>query len=94
MCHVGQALRPFVEQVVGGSRVTLETQHQPQLFAEPLQRLVTIGCDRSHNNIVPVNLVKAVAHQGKSDPLGANYITITAINEHAVLLSSSWQSPN
>jgi hypothetical protein len=41
-----------------------------------------------------VRLVEAVAHQDKSDPLGANYITITAINEHAVLLSSSWQSPN
>jgi hypothetical protein len=33
MCDVSQALRPFVEQVVGRSKVTLETQHQPPLFA-------------------------------------------------------------
>ena len=24
MCHIGQALRPFVEEIFGGKRVTLE----------------------------------------------------------------------
>ena len=71
----------------------LEGQHQTQLFAEPLQSLITVGCDRCRYNMMLVTLVEAVAHQGKSDPLGANYIAIAAINEHAVLLSSSWQSP-
>ena len=37
--------------------------------AAPLQRLVTISCDRSRYNIVPVSLVEAVAHQEKSETL-------------------------
>jgi hypothetical protein len=57
VCHVGH-------------RVALEGQHQAKLFAAPLQRLITIGCDRSRYNILPVNLVEAVAHQDKSEPLG------------------------
>ena len=61
MCQ--QTLRPFVEEIIGVRRVTLEGQHQTQLFAEPLQCLITIDCDCCRYNVMRVNLVEAVAHQ-------------------------------
>jgi hypothetical protein len=33
---IGFGLRPFVEEILGGMRLTLEGQHQAKLFAEPL----------------------------------------------------------
>src|SRR6476659_7304591 len=62
-----QALRPFVKYIIGGHRVTLESQHQTQPFAEPLQSLITVGSDRRRYNMMLVNLVEAVAHQTKLD---------------------------
>ena len=61
MCQ--KALRPFVKRIVGGHRVALKGQHHAKLFAEPLQCLVTVGCERRGNNMVVVDLVEAVSHQ-------------------------------
>src|SRR5262245_7288653 len=33
---IGFGLRPFVEEILGGMRLTLEGQHQAKLFAGPL----------------------------------------------------------
>jgi hypothetical protein len=60
-----QALRPFVKEIIGGHRVTPRRSDQTQLFAEPLQCLITIGCDRCRHNLVPVYLVEAVPHKDK-----------------------------
>jgi hypothetical protein len=56
-------LRPFVKKIICARRVTLKGQHQAQLFAEPLQSLITIDCDRGRHNIMVIKLVKAIAHQ-------------------------------
>ena len=61
MCQ--KALKPFVKRIVGGHRVALKGQHHAKLFAEPLQCLVTVGCQRRGNNMVVVDLVEAEAHQ-------------------------------
>jgi len=89
VCHVGQALRPLVEQIVGRTRVALEGQHQAKLLTEPFERFITISCDRSRYNIVPVNVVEAVAHRANRilGPIILRFLPV--INEHAVLLPSS-----
>ena len=65
---MGQALWPFIKQIFGSKRVTLEGQHQAKLFAEPLQRLIPVGGDRSRYDIMSVNLVETVAHQTNRIP--------------------------
>jgi hypothetical protein len=42
---------------------------QTQLFAEPLQSLITIRGDRCRHNLMLVNLVEAIAHRTKPDRL-------------------------